>query len=69
MVNFVNKIMIKRVRDMMKYTGTYITIFPMLLRKHLEYKDKTWDFNFDESKHRDGSYYHFIRTSCSLWIA
>ncbi len=28
---------------------------------HPEYKDKTWDFNFDESKHRDGSYYHFTR--------
>ena len=30
---------------MMKYTG----------------KDKTWDFNFDDSKHKDGSYYHFTR--------
>lgn len=29
--------------------------------EHPEYKDKTWDFNFDESKHRDGSYYHFTR--------
>ena len=28
---------------------------------HPQYKDKTWDFNFDESKHRDGSYYHFTR--------
>ena len=28
---------------------------------HPEYRDKTWDFNFDETKHRDGSYYHFTR--------
>ncbi len=28
---------------------------------HPEYKDKTWDFNFDDSKHKDGSYYHFTR--------
>lgn len=28
---------------------------------HPEYKDKTWDFNFDENKHRDGSYYYFTR--------
>ena len=28
---------------------------------HPQYKDKTWDFNFDENKHRDGSYYHFTR--------
>lgn len=28
---------------------------------HPEYRDKTWDFNFDENKHRDGSYYHFTR--------
>ena len=31
---------------------------------HPEYKDKTWDFNFDETKHRDGSYYYF--THCPL---
>ena len=28
---------------------------------HPEYKNKTWDFNFDETKHRDGSYYYFTR--------
>ena len=28
---------------------------------HPEYKEKTWDFNFDKSKHRDGVYYHFTR--------
>ncbi|WP_242994477.1 L-2-amino-thiazoline-4-carboxylic acid hydrolase [Butyrivibrio fibrisolvens] len=28
---------------------------------HPQYKDKTWDFNFDETKHKDGSYYHFTR--------
>ena len=29
--------------------------------KHSEYKDKTWDFNFDNDLHRDGFYYHFTR--------
>ena len=28
---------------------------------HPQYRDKTWDFNFDDSKHKDGSYYHFTR--------
>ncbi|MBF1269697.1 MAG: L-2-amino-thiazoline-4-carboxylic acid hydrolase, partial [Oribacterium parvum] len=23
--------------------------------------DKTWDFHFDEKRHRDGFYYHFTR--------
>ena len=29
--------------------------------EHLEYKDKTWDFNFDKTLHRDGTYYHYTR--------
>ena len=29
--------------------------------KHPEYKNKTWDFNFDKNLHRDGFYYHFTR--------
>ena len=29
--------------------------------KHPEYKDKTWDFNFDNDLHRDGFSYHFTR--------
>ena len=28
---------------------------------HPEYKDKTWDFNIDDNKHRDGTYYYFTR--------
>ncbi|MCR4755227.1 MAG: L-2-amino-thiazoline-4-carboxylic acid hydrolase [Lachnospiraceae bacterium] len=28
---------------------------------HPQYKDKTWDFNFDETKHKDGSFYYFTR--------
>lgn len=28
---------------------------------HPAYKDKTWDFNFDETLHQDGIYYHFTR--------
>ena len=31
---------------------------------HPEYKNKTWDFNFDEKKHQDGVYYHF--THCPI---
>ena len=29
--------------------------------EHPQYKDKTWDFNFDETRHRDGSFYYFTR--------
>ena len=29
--------------------------------KHQEYKNSTWDFNFDKNLHRDGFYYHFTR--------
>ena len=28
---------------------------------HPQYRDATWDFNFDDTKHRDGSYYYFTR--------
>ena len=28
---------------------------------HPEYTDMTWDFNFDDKKHRDGTYYYFTR--------
>ena len=31
---------------------------------HPRYKDKTWDFNFDDTKHKDGTYYYF--TICPL---
>ena len=34
------------------------------LEKHPKYKNISWDFNFDENKHRDGYYYHF--TQCPL---
>ncbi len=29
--------------------------------EHPQYKDKTWDFNFDEKRHKDGSFYYFTR--------
>lgn len=32
--------------------------------EHPQYKEKTWDFNFDENLHKDGFYYHF--TQCPL---
>lgn len=31
------------------------------LGQHPQYRNVTWDFNFDETKHRDGFYYHFTR--------
>ena len=31
---------------------------------HPQYQGKTWDFNFDDTLHRDGFYYHF--TYCPL---
>ena len=34
------------------------------LEKHPKYKKVSWDFNFDENKHRNGYYYHF--TQCPL---
>lgn len=34
------------------------------LEEHPQYKEFSWDFNFDEKKHRDGFYYHF--TQCPL---
>ncbi len=34
------------------------------LEEHPKYKKYSWDFNFDESKHKDGYYYHF--TQCPL---
>lgn len=34
------------------------------LEKHPKYKNVSWDFNFDETKNRDGFYYYF--TQCPL---
>ena len=34
------------------------------LEDHPEYKEVSWDFNFDDQKHIDGFYYHF--TQCPL---
>jgi hypothetical protein len=34
------------------------------LDRHPQYKKYSWDFNFDDNKHRDGYYYHF--TQCPL---
>ena len=44
------EIMREKIHDMSKWAD-----------EHPEYKDKTWDFNFDETKHKDGFYYHFTR--------
>lgn len=31
------------------------------IEEHPQYKDVSWDFNFDETKHKQGFYYHFTR--------
>lgn len=34
------------------------------LEKHHQYKEVSWDFHFDESRNREGVYYHF--TQCPI---
>lgn len=29
--------------------------------EHPQYKEKTWDFNFDEARHKEGCFYYFTR--------
>ena len=48
---------IRRLRNMMLKNAAW-------LEKHPQYKAVSWDFNFDETKHTDGFYYHF--TQCPL---
>lgn len=48
---------IKRIGDMMKRDAKW-------LEEHPQYKDVSWDFHFDETKHQDGFYYHF--TQCPI---
>ena len=47
----------KRLRAMMEKDAAW-------LEDHPQYKSVSWDFNFDETKHEDGFYYHF--TQCPL---
>ena len=48
---------INRLRNMMLKNAAW-------LEKHPQYKKTSWDFNFDDTKHKDGFYYHF--TKCPL---
>ena len=48
---------VKRYRTMLEKDADW-------LDKHPQYKNVSWDFNFDETKHQDGFYYHF--TQCPL---
>ena len=45
---------VKRFRAMMEKDADW-------LDKHPQYKNVSWDFNFDETKHLDGFYYHFTQ--------
>lgn len=47
----------KRIGNMMKKNSQW-------LEEHPKYKKFSWDFNFDETKHSEGFYYHF--TKCTL---
>lgn len=49
---------IKRIRRMMEKDAEW-------LENHPQYKEYSWDFHFDESKHWDGFYYHF--TQCPIY--
>ena len=48
---------VQRVRKMMEKDAQW-------LEQNPQYKKYSWDFNFDETKHKDGFYYHF--TQCPL---
>lgn len=45
---------LKRYRTMLEKDAAW-------LDSHPQYKDVSWDFNFDETRHQDGFYYHFTR--------
>lgn len=44
----------KRIENMMIKNAEW-------LENHPQYKDASWDFNFDKTKHSEGFYYHFTR--------
>lgn len=48
---------IKRIQKMMERDAKW-------LDEHSQYKKYSWDFHFDEKKHKDGFYYYF--TQCPL---
>lgn len=48
---------VQRVRKMMEKDAQW-------LEQNPQYKKYSWDLNFDETKHKDGFYYHF--TQCPL---
>ena len=48
---------IKRIQKMMERDAKW-------LDEHPQYKKYSWDFHFDEKKHKDGFYYYF--TKCPL---
>ena len=48
---------IKRIQKMMERDAKW-------LDEHPQYKKYSWDFHFDEKKHKDGFYYYF--TQCPL---
>lgn len=51
---------INKAEDMQKLYATFKRM-AQWAEDHPEYKDKTWDFNFDETLHNTGIYYHFTR--------
>lgn len=56
-MNMNNPSGVKRVSDMLHRPARW-------LEEHPQYQHLSWDFHFDETKHRDGLYYHF--TQCPI---
>lgn len=51
---------INRAKDMKSLTDTLHSMKDWA-DAHPQYNERTWDFNFDDTKHKDGIYYHFTR--------
>ena len=62
-MRFMGGIDANRPEGMKKMTEKYHQM-AQWAEEHPEYKDKTWNFNFDDTLHRDGTYYYF--TQCPI---
>lgn len=62
-MRFMGGIDANRPEGMKKMTEKYYQM-AQWAEEHPEYKDKTWNFNFDDTLHRDGTYYYF--TQCPI---
>ncbi len=58
--NFIGKSDMNKPEDVLKAKAKFRKMQEWA-DEHPQYKDKTWDFNFDEDRHKDGSFYYFTR--------